>query len=284
MTRRRLQQFCRAALRSRSILLGFVLLAAVMAVTLLAPLLTPYDPLDVRPGRRLLPPSRDHWFGTDDMGRDVFSRVVHGGRISLLVSAAVALLSTVLGSLFGLVAGYVDRLSRTIMSFMDGLMAFPPILLAIALMATLGPRMSNVILALSVVYMTRTVRVIRSVVLVARELSYVEAARASGGTLRRVLTHHIFPNCIAPLTVQASFVFASAILYEASLSFLGVGIPPYLPSWGNILSGGRLVMRVAPWVIWFPGLAIMVSVLALNLLGDGLRDILDPRLRGLSDH
>lgn len=277
-----MREFYRTLRKNRNIGTGGVLLASVLLLTLLAPALTAHDPLDIQPSRRLTPPSRQHWLGTDDMGRDVFARVIYGGRISLLVGLAVALLSTALGAVIGLLAGYLDRVGKIVMRALDGLMAFPPILLAIALMATLGPRMSNVIIALSVVYMTRTVRVVRGTVLVARELAYVEAARAGGSRLGRLLGRHIFPNCIGPLTVQATFVFASALLYEASLSFLGVGLPPYLPSWGNILTGGRLVMRVAPWVIWFPGVAIMLSVLGLNLLGDGLRDVLDPRLRGVT--
>jgi peptide/nickel transport system permease protein len=230
---------------------------------------------------RLTAPGAAHWFGTDDVGRDVWSRVVYGARLSLLVGAAVVLLAFAVGLVCGLAAGYWRRLDNPVMRVMDGLMAFPAIILAIALMASLGPSVANVIVAIGVVYAPRVARIVRGSVLVIRETTYVEAARALGVSDVVIVMRHVLPNCLSPVIVQGSFVFAAAVLTEAALSFLGVGVPPYVPSWGNILAEGRLYLQQAPWLVLYPGAAIMLTIFGLNLLGDGLRDLLDPRLRGL---
>ena len=267
--------------RRKIALVGAVLMVVTVAVGALGPAFV-RDPLRMDVAARLSAPSNGHWLGTDDVGRDVFSRVVYGARLSLLVGAATVMLAVIGGIACGLVAGYYRRLDNPVMRVMDGLMAFPAIILAIALMASLGPSVTNVIVALGVVYCPRVARVVRGSVLVIRETPYVEAARARGATDLVLLLRHIFPNCLSPVIVQASFVFAAAVLSEAALSFLGVGVPPYLPSWGNILSEGRLYLMQAPWLVLYPGAAIMITILGLNLFGDGLRDLLDPRMRGLS--
>jgi peptide/nickel transport system permease protein len=261
---------------------GLVVLIVAVLCALCAPMLTHYDPLKLNILDRLSPPSSAHLLGTDDFGRDVYSLVLYGGRASLLVGGLVMILTSVIGVMFGVVAGFSRVLDNVLMRIMDGLMAFPSIVLAIALMAALGPRLSNVIIALSIVYAPRTARLIRSTVVVIRELQYVEAAQALGAESGRIVWRHILPNTVAPLLVQATFMFAYAVLAEAALSFLGVGAPPYIPTWGNIISTGRLYIQDAPWIIWFPGVAIILVGLGLNLLGDGLRDLLDPRLRGAS--
>jgi len=259
---------------------GLTVVVLVILLSVSAPVLTQYDPLRLNVMDRLSPPSRMHILGTDDFGRDVYSLVLYGGRASLLVGGLVMILTSIIGVVFGVIAGFYKALDNLLMRIMDGLMAFPAIVLAIALMAALGPRLSNVIIALSIVYMPRTARLIRSTVVVIRELQYVEAAQALGAQGARILWRHILPNTVAPLLVQSTFMFAYAVLAEAALSFLGVGAPPYIPTWGNIISTGRLYIQDAPWIIWFPGLAIILVGLGLNLLGDGLRDLLDPRLRG----
>ena len=261
---------------------GLVVLIVVVLCAVFAPALTQYDPLKLNILDRLSPPSRAHLLGTDDFGRDVYSLVLYGGRASLLVGGLVMILTSVIGVLFGVVAGFSQVLDNVLMRIMDGLMAFPAIVLAIALMAALGPRLSNVIVALSIVYAPRTARLIRSTVVVIRELQYVEAAQALGAENARIVWRHILPNTMAPLLVQATFMFAYAVLAEAALSFLGVGAPPYVPTWGNIISTGRLYIQDAPWIIWFPGLVIILVGLGFNLLGDGLRDLLDPRFRSAS--
>lgn len=276
---RRLQRAVRLLRRNRSVLVGGAVVCLVALTAGLAPLLAPYDPLDIDVMRRLSGPSLGHPFGTDNAGRDVLSRVIFGARVSLLVGGLVVLCSAGAGVLVGLSAGYFVRMDRVLMRIMDGLMAFPSILLAIALMAALGAKLSNVIIALAIVYTPRVARVVRSVTLVARELDYVHAAQALGASDARKLFRHILPNCLAPVIVQGTFVFAESVLAEAALSFLGVGLPPYVPSWGSIITAGRMFMETAPWMTVAPGLAILVTVLGLNLLGDGLRDLADPRLR-----
>src|SRR5437773_1202214 len=266
--------------RRRATVVGLVLLAVTTLVGVLAPVIAG-DPLRMEVSARLTAPGAAHWFGTDDVGRDVFSRVVYGARLSLLVGASVVLFSFAVGVVCGMVAGYYRRLDNVVMRVMDGLMAFPAIVLAIALMAALGASVVNVIVAIGVVYSPRVARVVRGSVLVIRETSYVEAARALGVADLSVMARHVLPNCLSPVIVQASFVFAAAVLTEAALSFLGVGVPPYVPSWGNILAEGRLYLQQAPWLVLYPGAAIMLTIFGLNLLGDGLRDLLDPRLRGL---
>ena len=269
----------RVFVRRKIVAFGTVLVLITAAVGLVAPLVA-VDPSRMNVAARLSHPSAVHWFGTDDLGRDVFARVVYGARLSLMVGAAVVAFSFLFGLSAGLAAGYYRRLDNPIMRVMDGLMAFPAIILAIALMASLGPSVTNVIVAIGVVYSPRVARVVRGSVLVIRETAYVEAARALGLTNLWIVLRHVLPNCLSPVIVQGSFVFAAAVLTEAALSFLGVGVPPYVPSWGNILSEGRLYLQQAPWLVLYPGAAIMLTILGLNLLGDGVRDLLDPRLRG----
>jgi peptide/nickel transport system permease protein len=266
--------------RRKIALAGAVLMAVTTMVGLLAPVIGG-NPTRMDVAIRLAPPGATHWFGTDDLGRDLFSRVVYGARLSLLVGAAVVAFALAVGTSCGLLAGYFRALDNVIMRVMDGLMAFPAIILAIALMASLGPSVLNVVIAIGIVYSPRVARLVRGSVLVIRETSYVEAARALGAPDLVLIIRHILPNCLSPLIVQGSFVFAAAVLTEAALSFLGVGVPPYVPSWGNILSEGRLYLQQAPWLVLYPGAAIMVTILGLNLFGDGLRDFLDPRLRGV---
>jgi peptide/nickel transport system permease protein len=274
--------------RRKIALVGLMLMIVTVAVGLVGPALV-RDPLRMDVTTRLTAPGTMHWFGTDDVGRDVLSRVVYGARLSLLVGASTVVLAVLGGIAAGLVAGFYRSLDNPVMRVMDGLMAFPAIILAIALMASLGPSVANVIVALGVVYCPRVARTVRGSVLVIRETPYVEAARALGASDVVLLLKHVFPNCLSPVIVQASFVFAAAVLSEAALSFLGVGVPPFVPSWGNILSEGRLYLIQAPWLVLYPGAAIMITILGLNLFGDGLRDLLDPRegrsllLAGASD-
>jgi peptide/nickel transport system permease protein len=266
--------------RRKIALLGAALMVVTTAGGVLAPLIAG-NPVYMDVAARLGAPSTAHWFGTDDLGRDVFSRVVYGARLSLVVGVAVVSLAFAAGLTAGLLAGYFRALDNPIMRVMDGLMAFPAIILAIALMASLGPSVLNVIIAIGVVYTPRVARVVRGSVLVIRETAYVEAARALGVSDAGLLARHILPNCLSPVIVQGSFVFAAAVLTEAALSFLGVGVPPYVPSWGNMLSEGRLYLHQAPWLVLYPGVAIMLTILGLNVLGDAVRDLLDPRLRGM---
>ena len=236
------------------------------------------DPLKLTPIKRLKPPSEEFWFGTDFLGRDVYARTIYGGQISLTVGIAVALISTAIGLVIGLVAGYVRWVDAIVMRIMDGLMAIPGVLLAIALISLAGASLMNVIIAITVPEIPRMVRLVRSVVLTIREQPYVEAAVSVGTRLPKVLFKHILPNTVAPMIVQATYVCASAIVIEAILSFLGAGTPPEIPSWGNIMAEGRVYFQIAPWIIFFPGVFLAVAVLAVNILGDGLRDSLDPRI------
>jgi peptide/nickel transport system permease protein len=273
--------FTRRLRKGRLIVLGAALTIVPLMAAILAPWVAPDAPTRLDPMQRLLAPAAGHPFGTDELGRDLLTQVMYGGRLSLLVGSLVVVISAVLGTVFGLSAGYVRTLDAWVMRTMDGLLALPDLLLAIALMATLGPNMANVVVALGIVYTPRIARLVRGSVLVVREMEYVQAARALGASTPRTMLRHVLPNGLSPLIVQATFVFAFSILGEAALSFLGVGVPPYIPSWGNILAGGRQFMVEAPWVTLFPGFAIVVTVLGINLLGDGLRDVLDPRLRRL---
>ncbi len=266
-------------LGNRAVVIGVAILLAFVLAALLADVLSTHNPTRLVPANRLKPPGAEHYLGTDEFGRDVWSLVLHGSRVSLLVGVTTMLLTSIGGIVVGLAAGYSRRLDPIVMRVMDGLMAFPAILLAIALMAARGPGVWNVIFALSVVYTPRTAMLIRSTVLSIRELDYIQAARALGRQDVAIALRHILPNCIGPLLVQGSFVFAYAILAEAILGFLGVGVPPYVPSWGNVIASGKNVIREAFWVSLFPGVALTLAGLSLNLLGDGLRDILDPRLR-----
>jgi len=259
--------------------IGSLLLLAVLSVAILAAALATHNPLLVRPEIRLSPPGPEHRFGTDNFGRDLYSRTVYGARTSLFVGGMVAVLAACVGTLLGLLGGYYPRMDLVLMRIMDGMMAFPGIVLAVGIMAAMGPHIGNVIVALAIVQMPRVVRVVRSVVISLRSMQYVEAARCMGVSDWRMLLRHILPNCISPLVVQCTFIFSEAVLGEASLSFLGVGAPPEIPSWGVILGEARLYIRNAPWMMFLPGSALTVTVLALNLLGDGIRDWLDPRLR-----
>lgn len=266
-------------LRRPQVAFGSVTLALVLIVALAAPWLTASGPNDLDVLGRLAPPSGEHLMGTDDLGRDVWSRVAYGARLSLTVGFATALVSAVVGTALALVAGYYRWLDEVVMRLLDGLMALPGVLLAIAIMAAIGPRVSNIVLALALVYTPRCARVARSAVLVVREHVYVEAANALGARDRSIIWRHILPGTLTPVLVQATYVFATAVLLEASLSFLGAGAPPDVASWGAMLAEGRLLMRQAPWMTIFPGAVLSLTVLAVNMIGDGLRDALDPRLR-----
>lgn len=256
---------------------GGALLIAMLLVAVGAPLLTRYDPVAIDTANRIRPPSAEHWFGTDGFGRDVLARTLYGGRVSLSVGFAVALFTTLVGLAIGLLSGYLRWADAIVMRVMDGMMAIPGVLLAIAIMALTRAGIGTVILAITVAEIPRMVRVVRGVVLTIREQTYIEACVASGTRLHRILWRHILPNALAPVIVQATFVFASAVIIEAYLSFLGAGIPPEIPSWGNIMAEGRTLVLIAIWLILFPGAFLGLMVFSINLLGDGLRDAFDPR-------
>jgi peptide/nickel transport system permease protein len=266
-----------AVRRNPTVALGALLLATLVVMTLVAPLIAG-DPFRQAPINRLRPPSERFWFGTDQFGRDVFSRTVYGGRVSLIVGFAVAALASLIGLAIGLVCGYFRRIDGVVMRIMDGIMAIPSILLAIALITLTRPGLGIVIVAILIPEVPRVVRVVRSVVLSIRTQPYIESAIAGGTRNARLLTRHVLPNTLAPLIVQATYVCASAMLIEAGLSFLGAGVPPEIPSWGNIIAQGRTFFQIAPWSILIPGAFLATTVLAVNMLGDGLRDRLDPRL------
>ena len=257
---------------------GAVVLLLMIGVALFAPWLGTTDPLALSPIRRLKPPSAEYWFGTDMIGRDVYSRVVYGTRVSLSVGLAVALLASVIGLAIGLVTGYLRWLDAVMMRVMDGLMSIPSVLLAIALISLTEASLRNVIVAIAITEIPRVVRLVRSLVLTLREQPYVEAAIASGTRLPAILLRHILPNTVAPLLVQATYICASAMITEAILSFIGAGTPPNIPSWGNIMAEARSLIQVAGTILLFPGLFLSITVLSVNLLGDGMRDALDPRL------
>lgn len=265
--------------RNPTMMAGIVIVLIMMILALLAPLLNTIDPKEIDPRNRFLTPSMDTWFGSDNVGRDVYSRTIYGTRVSLIVGFAVAVISTFSAAMVGVVSGYYRKFDAVIMRVMDGLMSIPSVLLAMALMALLGGSVQNVIIALCVVESPRAIRIVRSSVLSLREQMFVDAARALGSSPLRVLYIHILPNTLAPLIVQATYIGAAAILVEAYLSFLGAGPPPDVPSWGNIMAEGRNYIRRAVWVIFFPGVFLTLTVLGINLAGDGLRDNLDPMLR-----
>ena len=272
------QQFYEFCRRNKTVVFGSILLLSMVIIAIFAPFFAPGDPLALAPARRLRPPSETYWFGTDMFGRDVFTRTIYGTRISLIVGISVSVVSTLVGLVIGMLSGYVRIVDAIVMRIMDGLMAIPGILLAIAMMALTKASVENVIIAISIPEIPRVVRLVRGVVLQIREQPYIEAAQSIGTKFHRILIKHILPNIMAPLIVQATYICAAAVLIEASLSFLGAGTPPNIPSWGNIMAEGRTFFQIAFWIILFPGLFLSVTVLAINLLGDGLRDALDPRL------
>ncbi|GAC1339648.1 MAG: ABC transporter permease [Acetobacteraceae bacterium] len=258
--------------------IGGVLLALVLFMAVAAPLLWTVDPTALAPAKRTRPPSGLYWFGTDMLGRDIYSRVLYGARVSLVVGFAVAALSSLIGMTIGLLAGFMRWADGIVMRVMDGLMSIPPILLAIALMALTRGSVGNVITAITIAEIPRVSRLVRGVVLSLREQPYVEAAVASGTRVPLIIWRHILPNTLAPITVQATYICASAMITEAILSFIGAGTPPIIPSWGNIMAEGRALWQVKPTIVLFPALFLSVTVLAVNLLGDALRDALDPRM------
>jgi peptide/nickel transport system permease protein len=264
----------------RSFQIGLILVMLLALAAIFAPVISGLDPSAMKVRFRFKPPSAAFPFGTDNFGRDIFTRVLYGARVSLWIGLVVATLSGLFGAIIGVLAAQFRRLDSLLMRVMDALMSFPAILLALGVTAALGPRMESVIIALTVAYVPAGVRVVRASALVVRELDYVEAARIAGAGNIRIMARHILPNSISPLLVHVTFVFAYAILAEAALSFLGVGVQPPTASWGNIIAEGRDYATEAWWVMLFPGLGISLAALGLNLLGDGLRDILDPRLKG----
>ena len=271
--------FCRALFRRKLVLVAALVLLIAFVLAMFAPWLSPFDPGAMRVVRRLRPPSEVNWFGTDELGRDIFSRVVWGARASLGIGFSVVVISITLGAALGLLAGYFKRLDGPIMRLVDALMSLPDILLAIFLVAVLGASAGNVVLALSIVYTPRVVRVIRASTLVVREMPFVESARSIGASTARILSIHLLPNIASPVLVQATFIFAYAVLAEAGLSFLGAGVPPEVPTWGTMIASGQQFADDAFWLVAFPGLAIVFVALSLQIVGDGLRDMLDPRLR-----
>ncbi len=278
--RSRASRVWRSVRRNPLATLSAIVLLAVVVATIFAPWLTDHDPNRMSVRNAYLPPgSPGHPLGTDDLGRDLWSRLVFGGRVSLSIAVAAAVGAGIIGMVVGLVAGYIRRLDTFLMLFMDGLMAFPSIVLALVVVAVAGRSQANVVLALVIVFGPRIARVVRSSVLVLRELAYVEAAQSLGANKVRVMLRHLFPNALAPWLVQVTLILAFALLTEAGLSFLGLGGNTQHPSWGGMISEARLILARAPWLTLYPGIAIAVTVLAVNILADELRDRLDPRLR-----
>jgi peptide/nickel transport system permease protein len=264
--------------RNPTIVVGGAILGLMVAMAIFAPYFHTVDPLALAPAKRLRWPSTEYWFGTDMLGRDLYSRTIYGARVSLTVGISVAILSTGLGLFIGLVTGFNRWVDSIVMRIMDGLMSIPPVLIAIALMALTRASLQNVVFAITVAEVPRVTRLVRSIVLTLREQPFVEAAFASGTTTIRVMWRHIVPNTLATVLVQGTFIAASAMITEAILSFIGAGTPPTIPSWGNIMAEGRAVFLVAYYIVLFPGIFLSLTVLGINLLGDGLRDAIDPRL------
>ena len=264
--------------RHPTVAVGGALLLLIVLASIAAPWLGTVDPISIDPSHRLRDPSAEHWFGTDRFGRDLYSRVMYGGRVSLIVGLSVAALSTVIGLAIGLVSGYLKAVDAVVMRIMDGMMAIPAIMLAIALIALSKASILIVIAAVTLPEVPRVVRLVRSIVLTLREQPYIEAATAIGTSVPRILVRHLLPNALPPLIVQATYICASAVLIEAALSFLGAGTPPEIPSWGNTMADGRTYFQLKPWMVLIPGVFLAVTVLSINLVGDGLRDMLDPRL------
>jgi peptide/nickel transport system permease protein len=265
----------RRFLFNKAMVIGSAILLLLILIAIFAPIVTSFDPYQMS-GDRLAAPNAHHLLGTDNFGRDLMSRIIYGARVSMGVGFSVAIAASAMGVIIGLYASYYRFLDNVLMRVCDGLMAFPGILLSIALMAALGAKLSNVIIALSIVFTPAIARAVRSAAIVVREQTYIEAIKAQGASNFRVLWQHIAPNTLSPLIVQSTFIFADAIIVEAALSFLGAGIPAPAPSWGNILYDGKIVILKAWWMTVFPGITMVLSVLALNLFGDGLRDLLDP--------
>ncbi|MFK7754681.1 MAG: ABC transporter permease [Sedimentitalea sp.] len=255
-----------------------VLLAIIVLAAIFAPWVVPHDPVRLTPSVRLKPPSETYWLGTDAFGRDLFSRIVTGGRISLVVGAGAAIAAVAAGLLLGLLAGYIRWMDAVLMRMVDGLMAIPNVLLAIAIVSLWGASLWTVLIAITIPEVPRVVRLVRSVVLSAREEPYVEAAIAAGSSTWLIMRRHLVPNTVAPLIIQGTYICASAILTEAILSFLGAGINPETPSWGNIMAEGRIYFQINPGIVLWPGLVVSVAILSINLLGDAVRDALDPRM------
>jgi peptide/nickel transport system permease protein len=278
-TRLRRSRVLRRLLQHNLFLTGVALFSIVLVMAVLADVIAPLPPDEIQIRHRFEPPSVDFPMGTDNFGRDLLSRIVYGARLSLSIGFAVVVLTGIAGTVIGAVAGYFRRLDNPVMRVMDAFMAFPAILLALGIAAALGASAINAVIALSLVYAPRTARIVRASVLVVREMEYVHAARACGAGHGRILLKHVLPNSLAPLIVQLTFIFAYAVIAEAILSFLGLGPEPPTPTWGNIIAEGRQYIREAPWITLFPGIAIAMTVLGLNLLGDGLRDGLDPRMK-----
>ncbi|MBK9082868.1 MAG: ABC transporter permease [Rhizobiales bacterium] len=264
--------------RHPTMAIGLAILAVMAFVAIFAPLLGTVDPTALAPAKRTRAPSADFWFGSDAFGRDIYSRVLYGARVSLLVGFAVAALASFAGLVIGLLSGYIRAVDGIVMRAMDGLMSIPPILLAVALMALTRASVGNVIMSITIAEIPRVARLVRGVVLSLREQPYVEAAITTGTTTPRIILKHILPNTIAPLTVQATYICGSAMIVESILSFIGAGTPPITPSWGNIMADGRALWQVKPYIIFFPAIFLSLTVLAVNLVGDGLRDALDPRM------
>jgi len=277
--RRRIVGALRRLLGHPSFLVGFIILLLFALTAVFAPQIAPYEPTKINFRAILAPPSADHWMGTDGFGRDILSRVIYGTQVSLRIGLLVVLFTGVLGTLLGTLASYIGWLDGLIMRSLDGLMAFPGVLLAIALAAALNPSEQNAVIALTVTFTPRTARIVRASVLVVKRMQYVEAAQAIGAGHGRIIFRYILANALSPLIVQLTFVFAVSIIAEAILSFLGVGPPPPAPSLGNIIADGRSYIQEAWWIAVFPGVVIAIVVLGLNLMGDGLRDVLDPRQR-----
>jgi peptide/nickel transport system permease protein len=274
--------FVAYCLRHPTMSFGALLLILMLVLAVFAPWLGTIDPTELAPIKRTREPSAEHWFGTDAVGRDIYSRVLYGARVSLLVGFSVAVLASLAGLIIGLLSGFLRKLDGILMRVMDGMMSIPPILLAIALMALTRASVENVIMAITLAEIPRVSRLVRGVVLSLREQPYVDAAVAAGTPTLSIIVKHILPNTLAPLTVQATYICASAMITESILSFIGAGTPPIIPSWGNIMADGRTLFQVKAYIIFFPAVFLSITVLAVNLLGDGLRDALDPRKAKLS--
>lgn len=272
-------KFIRVLIKRKTVLFGLIVLAIFVTLAVFAPLITPYAPNKLSIVNRLKPPELRWLFGTDEFGRDVFSRTIYSARLSLMVGFAVVILASIIGVTLGILAGFFQKLDAPITRLIDAMMAFPDILLAIALVAALGPSLTTVIIALSIVYAPRLARIVRASTLVIRELPYVEAATSLGISTRHIMTRHILRNLLSPILVQGTFLFANAMLAEAGLSFLGLGVSPEVPTWGTMIASGRQYIGTADWMTLFPGIAIVLAVLSLQMVGDGFRDLLDPRLR-----